>query len=415
MFEDSIYETGHPRRMQQDAAIAFGRVVATNVSKRMVTVKTFLGKGATDDNHVECQWLNIDANPDGDESTSIPRTNTMGLVFYVNGETFFFGGFKALNALGQAVTGDESDTALLEGDKIISTNAGNRITVKASRLIEIFATEGLRRVYSPGDDRILDFCANWQIKTNGGSILWENSGAPLNQTLWSAEYAANINRTTVVYDQIGNVSSTVAYQRDVGTAFPGLRGVSVPFFTESIGIDGTYDRAIGPFGGAFTQTIGPDGSIEISNLTTSISVSPLGDVAVENAIGTFTLSAGGDFNLSNALGTIALAKDGSWLAEGPLASIAATAAGAISIDGSLGKGSFANGQVEFGGPAGALVQTLIDVVKEMIDLGTALTAETHIGNLGYPTAVPTNLSQYVTVVVNLVKLQAILTLMKGSI
>ncbi len=156
--DDSIYESRHPVREEQAFGFAFGRITEVFAKERYCTVVTFMGKGSINDNYIpKCQWINLDSNPEGDESTSIPRKNSIGLVFFVAGEPFIFGFFKPLARNATTVTGSEP-SKVVEGDKIISTVAGNKITVKSNGAIEIVSSNTLRRVMIPKGAAIFDLC-----------------------------------------------------------------------------------------------------------------------------------------------------------------------------------------------------------------------------------------------------------------
>ena len=87
--EHSAYENPNKWRQQRQEGIALGRITRVFRDRRMCEVKTFMGAGDKDDNHIPyAQWLNLDAHPDGDESTIVPREGSYCVVFFIAGEPF---------------------------------------------------------------------------------------------------------------------------------------------------------------------------------------------------------------------------------------------------------------------------------------------------------------------------------------
>jgi hypothetical protein len=103
--------------------------------------------------------------------------------------------------------------------------------------------------------------------------------------------------------------------------------------------------------------------------------------------------------------------------------------GAVELEGTGGKLKLFGGQIGIGGAAGELVDECIKWIDqsiahcdEQINILTALQAETHIGNLGYPTGPPINLAAYAAsqVAVTAIKVQmtavkVVLTALKGGV
>lgn len=425
----SIYEKEHPNRIATQSGITFGRITAVDTARRLVTVKTFLGGGILDDMHIPaCQWITIDGHPDGDESTTIPRKGTIGLVFFIGGEPFFFGGIKPINKSGSATTGKDLNVKLKEGDKIYSTDAGNYLLIRASGVVQIFVNDSLGTVYSPKDGRISHVCKNYQISTDGGSTIWENLGAPLNLTKYSSEYAANLMRTSVVYEQKGYVSASIVYQKDIGPGIPKRRGVDVPLYKETISITGEQKKEIGPAGvlkvtksptGAYSienllssMNISALGDFEFKNKTSSSSISAMGDIEVKNKIASASISMTGDIEVKNKTGSLSISSTGDIKIKNPLVNIEATKSGELSVDSSKAKLEMGKGKFELTGATGGLVDTFINTLTALSDMAKSLSTEVHIGNLGYPTAPPSNAADYVKAMTELEKLKIVLTGLK---
>jgi len=119
---------------------------------------------------------------------------------------------------------------------------------------------------------------------------------------------------------------------------------------------------------------------------------------VGNAVGTFLMDASGNFEAAGATHTFSMT-DGDILLE-------EVTGAAISLS---------KGKIALAASAGELMETLIEIMGELDGLVTAMQAEDHIGNMGFPTAPPTNIADYIASQANLKKLSATLELMKGSI
>ena len=74
-----------------------------------------------------------------------------------------------------------------------------------------------------------------------------------------------------------------------------------------------------------------------------------------------------------------------------------------------------NGQVALGGPAAEVLDLMDQTLTQLITLTTAMATETHIGNLGYPTAPPLNAASYAAAQAQLTIIQVLLNLIKGSL
>lgn len=101
-------------------------------------------------------------------------------------------------------------------------------------------------------------------------------------------------------------------------------------------------------------------------------------------------------------------------------------AGMVEIDGTLGfKASegtggatvnLANGLIGIGNSSAELLDLFDQFLDIVANLATAMSTETHVGNLGYPTAPPTNAADYIKAGVEInTKIKAKLALIKGSV
>lgn len=312
----SLYETDHPSRRETQSAIAFGRITAVFPEERLCEVKTFMGTGATEDLHIpKCQWLNMDANPEGDESSIIPRVNSTGLVFFINGEPFIFGYWRALTGDGKALAGETPEKGT-EGDKFISTVAGNRIRVRSNGVIEVISKDTLRSVYFPKDGLLFHICQNYEFRTDGGYQTWKRLEGQ--NTLSVSEFRKDLLRSSIIVEEKGFVDNQTIRRVRIGPGLPGVQGISLPIYEETVKNTGEVDLAIGslkewklnikPSGEfsvktgatapAFTLTtqasgdtkltitdkanvhIKPDGEIQIDNPGATLKITPSGEVSL---------------------------------------------------------------------------------------------------------------------------------------
>ena len=367
---DTIYENSHPSRRSTDGTFCFGYVKSVDVTNRVCTVKTFFATSPSmNDKHIKnCRWLSADAGPDGDDMTSIPRSDTLALVFFVLGEPFIFGFFRAQSKKGGA-SGGAAKVPLTEGDKIIATRAGNYITVKANGLIQIQGKETLRMLFLPNKSEWLTLCRNLETKTDGGFVSWRSDDA-LN-TLHRAVYRKDLAQSIVILEEKGNVSPKLIYRKAIG---PGITPGAALSYETTIGLDGTVTTNVGLLGQVLHSTVvKPDGSS---------TVTATGNVSVTSSLGNVTAKA---------------------------------TLGSCSMEGSGGKLKLGKGKVGLGGPAGELVDLTTQALQLLIDTCTNMLKETHVGNLGYPTSPPTNSADYAKTVADATLLKAKLKLLAGGV
>jgi hypothetical protein len=236
----SIYEKGNQTRENSSQGICFGRITRVYPETRTCEIKTFFGRGSTDDNHIpHCQWINLDAHPDGDESTVIPRINSYGLVFYIAGEPFVFGMFSPLNGTGSAQIGDVKEP-LNEGDRILKTIGQNKVILRAHGEIQIESTQTCRTIYFPDFHLINTLCRNYEFRTDGGTIDWKNDGA--DNTLCRTEYRDTLQRANVIIEEKGLVDGSIISRIEIGIG--GDDGAENITYTQFIRNTGEYDRFI---------------------------------------------------------------------------------------------------------------------------------------------------------------------------
>lgn len=367
MSDKSIYEKGHQTREDQKNAFAFGRITRVFPDERLCEVKTFMGVGQTDDNHIpKCQWLNSDAHPDGDESTVLPRVGSYGIVFYIDSEPFVFGFFSPLTGTGSAQLGDGKEE-LNEGDRIMITRGGNKVILRAHGEIQIESTNTCRTIYFPDRNLINTLCRNYEFRTDGGTIDWQNIDAN-NNTLFRQEFRDNINRANLVVEEVGYIDGgEFIHRRVLGAGSPA--GVSEPVWSEELKTSGEWTRFIRSPGAEFGSKINvtPDGTttLEVGGKATVI-VSPSGDISLDTR------------------GKVSMQVDGK-LSVQVGGDVSAVSGGKMSLEGSGGKAVLSGGKVALG--AG---DEVLDLFSQLLE---ALGQETHPTPLG-PSGPPINASIY---------------------
>lgn len=296
MGEDSIYE-----KQRRSDGIAMGRITRVFPETRLCEVKTFLGSGDTDDNHIpDCEWINLDAHPDGDESGVIPRAGAFGLVFFVSGEPFIFGFFNPLTGTGSAETGTEKEP-LNEGDRVLKTIGGNRIIMRAHGEIQIESTKTCRTIYFPDRNIINTLCRNYEFRTDGGTIDWVNLDDNANHTFFRKEYRDAISRDNVIVVENGFIDSGEFISRTeigIGSA---NGGTEAPIWTRTIKPDGEtvlFIRASGAAAGHKT-TIKPSGETEVNIADkTTLKILPTGETTLDVGPGKATINIKPDGTVS---------------------------------------------------------------------------------------------------------------------
>ena len=207
--DTSIYEKSHERRDSFDDGVAIGKITRVFPSKRLCEVKTFIGKGNLCDLHLpNVQWLSMDAHPDGDESTVIPRVGSHGLVFLIGGQPFIFGFFVPTDKTGKGNTGDDREN-LQEGDRVFKTLAGNKIILHSHGEIEIQASTVCKRIMLPDSGTFNDLCRNYEFRCDGGTVDWINQDKILNTTLHKQEFRSDVYRSGIVVEERGNVGGLI--------------------------------------------------------------------------------------------------------------------------------------------------------------------------------------------------------------
>lgn len=370
----SIYERDHPVREEQASGFAFGRITEVFAKERYCTVVTFLGEGSLNDNYIpKCQWVNLDSNPEGDESTSIPRKNSMGLVFYVSGEPFIFGFFKPLARNAVTTTGGEP-AKLIEGDKVIATVAGNKITVKSNGAIELVSSDTLRRTMIPKGSAIFDLCRRYQLRSDGGTMDW-GSDSLTQLTVHKAEYRRDLLRTFIMTEEKGGVDATTIWKRQIGPAIPGVLGVQLPSFTETISNLGVYETQISPPSPVGTPIgirtkLSPDGSYNFKSgplPNFELDILPTGAAKVSvNSLLTIELSATGALDIKNPTCKLSMSESGDIGVENPLVKVKALATGDFEITAPGGSVKISN--------AGEMTFTALSKVKVDAKAGIDVTS-----------------------------------------
>lgn len=277
--EKTIYERGNNTREQLHSGIAFGRITRVFPEKRLCEVKTFMGRGSMDDNHLPgVQWLNLDSSPDGDESGVIPRVNSYGLVFYVDGEPFVLGFFSPLTGSGDA-SGKKED--LNEGDRVLKTLANNKIILRSHGEIQIESTRTCRTIYFPDRHLLNTLCRNYEFRTDGGTVDWLNINAQ-DDTLYRRELRDNIKRKNLIIEEYGAVSGELISRVSIGAG--SASGIEQPVWTQTTKNTGETELFIRTPGASsgHKYTILPSGQTELNIADkTKLTIEPSGQTTLD--------------------------------------------------------------------------------------------------------------------------------------
>lgn len=329
---NTIYErSGGLNRLNKNG-IALGKITHVDAKTRFCEVKTFFGEPGLIDLHLpKVQWLSTDSNPAGDESTSIPRVGSTGLVFFVGGTAFIWGYFKATSPAKGAVTGKEV-ADLKEGDKIIATVGGNRIIVRANASIEIQSTDTLRTIYFPKDGLLADICEAYTFKGDGGTESWKIINEA-NQTLYKRETRMDLARTNLVYEEMGAVDgATVIKRTTIGPGIPGIEGIQLPVFKFEQDITGKTTCEVGLAGTGLSIEMTPLGDFTMKNLLSQVNLAASGDWEFKTPAGTFKMSTAGDAEFTNtASGKLSVTATGDVEASNPKGKYTMSATGDMEI------------------------------------------------------------------------------------
>lgn len=456
-----IYEELNSLTKAQNGAIAVGRIKDIDPRKRLATVKTFMGPPAVTDLEIyNCKLVFPDANIDGSEFISMYRKHTIGLVFFIGGTVFFFGGIKPWNSRG----GDPNDVdlgdyleketkELVAGDRLISTKRGSHVAILANGQIDLVSEQNLLlRNYQPQGKLIRDICSQYVRSWDGGEKNQQVMDPLLKMMIDYEENRRDFYRTFIITTEKGAVGTDGIYRRQMGVGVPAVPGIPVPIYEETLSVLGEKTFTISP-GGLPTVSViyGPEGSLSVSigalqNFTldvsptgaTSIAVNSLltvdlsdagdlsvagpvgsvnmdalGNFEVANAVGTVAMSDQGDLEATNATGTFMMDSQGNFTLEGPTHGITMNNGDVLIEEAVGGSLSLSKGKIALTAAAGEVLEQFGETLKGLDELLTALQAEQHVGNLGFPTAPPVNVADYVKAQVNFKKIATLIDAMKG--
>jgi len=225
----SLYEKGNASRdCISNGATCFGRITQVYPEERMCEIKTFGAPGPLNDLSLKVQWLTSDANPDGDESSTIPRTDSICAVTFIGGEGFIIGFLKPIGPTGSAANPNEDSDQeeLNEGDKVIKTVGKNKIIMRASGEIQIECTRANKRTYFPQRNLTADLCQNYEYRCDAGTTDWGNVDENDEQllTIKREEFRDDAERTNIIMEESGTVDAddpTLMYRRQFGAGIEG--------------------------------------------------------------------------------------------------------------------------------------------------------------------------------------------------
>lgn len=219
--QKSVMEKGNRWRDGVGEGLTMCRISKVFPEKRMCEVKTFGSNNPTQDNTFTCQWLSSDASPEGDESSVVPRINSLGIVAFVDGEPFVIGFLRPLNDEGTAAIPDGEQEEINEGDKVIKTVGKNKLIMRASGEIQIESTRTCRTIYFPNNHLINTLCRNYEFRTDGGTEDWVHysSSRTEKNTVRRVEERDKLTRDNIVYTETGTVdlnTPTLIFRRRFG-------------------------------------------------------------------------------------------------------------------------------------------------------------------------------------------------------
>lgn len=355
--DQSLYEKASPSRQSQRNGFCFGRITRVYPEERLCEVKTFMGTGNMDDVSVpKCQWINMDSHPEGDESTNIPRVNSYGLVFFIEGQPFIFGFFSPLTGTGSASVPTDDKEQLNEGDRILKTIGRNKIILRAHGEVEVHSTDVCRSIYFPDRNILNTLCRNYEFRTDGGTQDWiniEDSGNTVSVT----EYRTDIKRTNLIIEEKGYVTGEIISRTSIGAG--SADGITQPVWTRTILRTGETEFFIRAPGAATGHklTIKPDGTtrLEIAGKTsaeikasgeTTLDVGPGKAILNITPDGAVTLTNEGPTKVTSK-GNIEMTTDGELKATSK-GSTTVNVGGNVTIE-AKGKGKFKANQIEIDG------------------------------------------------------------------
>jgi hypothetical protein len=215
----SPFESQSSYKQETNNKLSWGRITRVFPEQRMAEVKTYGQQGMTNDLHIaKCQWLSSDAHYEGDETSVIPRINSFCVVAFIDSEPIIIGFFKPLSEAGDASTGKKLEAGN-EGDKIITTVAGNKIILRSSGEIQIESTPGCRSTWFPQEDLLNHLCRNYEFRTEGGTIDWVNIDRKRKYTYLRKETRDTSNRKNIILEESGTVNAddtSIIYKKRIG-------------------------------------------------------------------------------------------------------------------------------------------------------------------------------------------------------
>jgi hypothetical protein len=146
-----------------------------------------------------------------------------------------------------------------------------------------------------------------------------------------------------------------------------------------------------PTQGDTKVSIEKDGSFQVDHKTVTFRLDKSGDVTINSSVG--------NVNVTSTTGNIAVN----------------TTLGDVTLGGSLAKLKLSQGRVALGGPVAETLDIIDQTLAQLVQLTTAMSLETHIGNLGFPTSPPINAASYIAVDVSITLIRVLLATIKGTL
>ena len=344
----SIFEQGSAYKDENDAGLSYARIISVSADKRNCEIITW-GSGLSDKYFREAQIVAMDTERDGGEAISIPRKNSLAIVAIMGSQAFILGFIRSNSVDGAPIWGNEIQ--LRQGDKLFTTKALNRLSVRSSGLVEAVAAPGaLQTIWSPKDKSINEVCRDKITLASGGKHEWRYD---LNTTLCREKklYKKDGAQSSVIIEERGHtagfspakIADLVLYSQRMGTLPPGLPDIPVTQFFREIDIFGLRTTYIGPTTLGVTTGFSKIEDGLLAHLQYSIGAAKQVSLKADGLLGDVNLdllklikidmtpSSGGGFALKTPLMNIAIEPSGAYTITNGMGSLPGAEVSAIAV------------------------------------------------------------------------------------
>jgi hypothetical protein len=419
----SLFEKGHPRRQENSNGIALGRITKVYADERMVEVKTFMGKGDMNDNHIpKAQWLSTDGHPDGDESGFVPRLNSYCLVFFVGGQPFVWGFLSPLTNDGNTVKEGKEKEDLYEGDRVFKTTAGNKIILRSHGEIQIESTQACRTIYFPIRHVINHLCRNYEFQTDGGTINWVSLDDDLGITYHIQELRDDVDRTNIANVEYGTMADDTDFffRKEIGNGSDdgGIENQVWTATTKPSGETDIFIRVPNATKG-FHLNILPTGETKLNiNDKINIRMQPSGqtNLNINDKIKHQMLPSGQvDLNINDKIKTQMLPSGQTTIDINDKINFKMTPDGTTTLNSSGAKYKFGHSKIGLGTDSIELLAKMVEQLDNIKDFCKASMEHVHIDNMGYNTERPTDTKPWTELQAMTEKVKADIKTIQGGV